>query len=48
VDEALGFFWMKLLLLIPFGVFLEDWPGNNEDWNIPKELFLNRSTTPIS
>jgi hypothetical protein len=26
-----------------FGVLLVDWTVNNEDWNSPKELFLNKS-----
>ena len=31
-----------------FGVVLVDWTADNEDWNCPKELFLNSSTTPVS
>jgi len=28
-----------------FGVLLGDWTADKEDWNHPKELFLNRTTT---
>ena len=34
------------LLLIIVGVLLVDWTADNEDWNRPKELFLNMSTIP--
>ena len=37
--------WTGLLLLIRVGVLLEGWTANSEDWNSPKELFLNGSTT---
>jgi hypothetical protein len=25
---------------------LEDWTADDGDWNLPKELFLNRPTNP--
>jgi hypothetical protein len=34
--------------LIVFGVLLVNWTADNEDWNCPKELFLNGSKTPVS
>jgi hypothetical protein len=34
-------------VLICVGVLLVDWTADNEDWNCPKELFLNRSTTLV-
>ena len=35
--------WDRALLLI-----WVNWTADNEDWNCPKELLLNRSTTPFS
>ena len=37
--------WTGLQLLNRVGVWLEDWTADNKDWNQPKELFLNMSTT---
>ena len=34
--------WTGLQLLIHVWCLLVDWTENNEDWNLPKELFLNR------
>jgi hypothetical protein len=31
-----------------FGLFLVGWTADNEVWNDPKELFLNRSTNMFS
>jgi hypothetical protein len=55
--EPCGFFWIKLLLLMC--LVFADWIGlqllvhvrwypDNEFWNHPKELLLNRSTSLLS
>ena len=31
-----------------FGVCCVDWTADNKDWSQPKELYLNRSTAPVS
>ena len=40
--------WTGLPLLICVGVLLVDWSAAAEDWNSPKELCLNNSTTLFS
>lgn len=39
--------WTELLLLIHVGILLEDWTTDKGDRDSPKELVLNRSTTPV-
>ncbi|EDM08705.1 similar to RIKEN cDNA 3110040N11, isoform CRA_b [Rattus norvegicus] len=46
--EPCSFPWIKPLLLIHVWCLLVDWTADNKDWNHPKELVLNMSTTSAS